>query len=93
MRAHSHNFGRNNGSSEVLLESKNVCARLEKYMSNQEIRDFARSIIRSSGGQCDSFVLFSEMSIVGVTPDQFQSAIKKDYEIEVSKGMARLIEK
>lgn len=93
MRAHSHHFGSNNGYSEVLLESKNVCARLEKLMSNQEIRDFARSVIRSSGGQCDSFVLFSEMSIVGVTPDQFQSAIKKDYEIEVSQGMARLIEK
>lgn len=70
-----------------------LVAQLGKCMSDQDIRDYARSVIRSRGGQCDSSALFEEMFTVGVTSHQFQLAIKNDYEIEVSKGIARLIEK
>jgi len=62
-------------------------------MSDQEIRNFAKSVIRSSGGQCNSYVLFDEMFTMGVSPDRLQNAIDNDYEFEVSNGMARLIEK
>jgi hypothetical protein len=90
---HSPNSASNNGYSDELLESKYICTRLGTHMSDQEIRNFARSIIRSSGGQCNSFILFDEMSTMGVTPDQLQRAINNDYEIEVSNGIAHLIEK
>ena len=79
--------------SDELLKNNYICTLERMHMSDQEIRNFARSVIRSSGGQCNSFVLFDEMSTIGVTPDQLKRAINNDYEIEVSKGMARLIEK
>ena len=81
------------GYSDGLLENNYICTLVRMHMNDQEIRNFVRSVIRSNGGQCNSFVLFDEMSMMGVTPDQLQRAINNDYDIEVSKGMARLIEK
>jgi hypothetical protein len=92
MQSYSHNLGRRDRGS-VSLGYQRGYAQLDRCLSDYEVRALARSVIRSSGGQCDSFDLFDEMSILGVTPAQFQDAIKYDFEIEVSKGVARLIEK
>jgi hypothetical protein len=81
------------GYPDELLESNHTYTRAHDHMGDQEIRNLIRSVIRSSGGQCCSFVLFDEMSTLGVTPDKIQLAIINDYDIEVSGGMARLIEK
>ena len=92
-RTCSPSLASNNGYSDELLESNHKCTRANTHVNEQEIRNLVRSVIHSNGGQCCSFVLFDEMSTLGVTSDQLQRAIINDYEIEVSGGMARLIEK
>lgn len=92
MRVYPFKLVSKNGHSDIFQGSQKK-TQFDKRMSDHEIRFFAKSIIRSSGGQCDSFVLFEEMASVGVTSAKFQSAIVNDYEIEISKGIARLIEK
>ena len=91
---HSPDSASNDEYSDELLKRKYTCTREHVHtIDHQEIRYLVRSVLRSRGGQCSSYVLFDEMSTMGVSPDQLRRAIDNDYEIEVSNGMVHLIEK